>query len=52
MRFVGLFQHGRCYGVAATDGEAHALVELHPSVTVEEVRARTGCDFHVGLTPG
>ena len=32
-------------------GEGLVLVELHPGVTVDEVRARTGCDFHVGLGP-
>ena len=33
-------------------GEGLVLVELHPGVTVDEVRARTGCDFHVRLTEG
>jgi len=31
-------------------GEGLALVELHPGVTVDEVRARTGCGFTVALT--
>ena len=30
-------------------GEGLALVELHPGVTVEDVRARTGCGFRVAL---
>lgn len=33
-------------------GEGLALVELHPGVTVDDVRARTGCGFRVALTAG
>ncbi|MGE5669502.1 MAG: 3-oxoacid CoA-transferase [Betaproteobacteria bacterium] len=31
------------------DGEGLVLRELHPGVTVEEVRAKTACAFHVAL---
>jgi hypothetical protein len=43
MRFIGIFQHGRCYAVAATDAEAHAAVEAHPRLvrsSLERINAR------------
>ena len=30
-------------------GEGLGLVELHPGVTLDDVRARTGCEFQVAL---
>ena len=30
-------------------GAALALTELHPGVTLDEVRAKTGCGFTVAL---
>jgi 3-oxoacid CoA-transferase len=30
-------------------GEGLVLTELHPGVTVEDVRAKTGCDFRVAV---
>jgi 3-oxoacid CoA-transferase len=30
-------------------GQGLTLTELHPGVTVEHVRAKTGCDFRVAL---
>ena len=30
-------------------GQGLTLTELHPGVTVEEVRAKTGCDFNVAI---
>ena len=32
MRFIGIFKHGRCEGVAATDAEAHTAIETHPKL--------------------
>lgn len=30
-------------------GQGLTLTELHPGVTVEQVRAKTGCDFRVAI---
>lgn len=41
MRFIGIFKHGRCEGVAATDAEAHAEIEAHPKLARAATRARS-----------
>src|SRR5688572_2833496 len=43
VRFIGIFHHGLCCGVAATDGEAHNAVEAHPRLaraSVDHINAR------------
>lgn len=43
MRFIGIFRHGRCEGVAATDAEAHTAIETHPKLAraaVDQLNAR------------
>jgi hypothetical protein len=44
MRFIGIFKHGRCEGIAATDAEAHAAIEAHPKLAraaVDHLNARS-----------
>ena len=46
---VSLIITDLCVFAVLPAGGGLVLRELHPGVTLAEVRARTGCDFSVGL---